>query len=346
MAAFTLTDAKNLSQDKLTNYVIDEFRKSPLLDAMVFDDTVKPQGGQTMSYVYNRVTTLPTAAGRELNTEYTPQEAKTSQVTVNLKVFGGSFSIDRVIAAHETQVLNLVQFQLEQKSKAVRSLFADWFINGDSAENTKAFDGLAKALKGSDTEITLEDSSLLDLSTAASLKANWQSFLYELRQAEKLLDGEPGVIGVNSDLFAVFQSVADLSTQFQQTKSELGTQIVKYGNAIIMNMGDKPGTSTPIIPTDEKTGTTDMYLFRIALDGVHGITPEGNKEPKIYLPDMTRPGAVKTGEVEMVVAMALKATKAAAVLHGIKVVPGVSTTPAASPSRAVYSASFDDITSR
>ena len=49
MAAFTLTQAKNLSQDKLTNYVMDEFRKSPLMDAMVFDDTVKPQGGSTMT---------------------------------------------------------------------------------------------------------------------------------------------------------------------------------------------------------------------------------------------------------------------------------------------------------
>ena len=321
MAAFTLADAKKLSQDKLTNYVVDEFRKSPLLDAMVFDDTAKPQGGNTMTYVYNRVTTLPTAAGRALNSDYTAQEAKTSQITVNLKVFGGSFSMDRVIANYEKQVVDLVKFQLEQKAKAVRALFADWFINGDSSKDATAFDGLTKALKGSKTEITLEDSALLNLSSAADLKANWQSFLYELRQVEKLLDGEPGVIGVNRDLFAVFQSVADLSTQFQQTKSELGTQIVKYGNALIMDMGDKPGTADPIISTDSAKGTTDMYLFRIGLDAVHGITPEGTKEPKIYLPDMTKPGAVKTGEVEMVSAMALKATKAAAVLHGIQVAP-------------------------
>lgn len=39
---------------------------------------------------------------------------------------------------------------------------------------------------------------------------------------------------------------------------------------------------------------------------------------------MTRPGAVKTGEVEMVAAMALKATRSAAVLHGIQVVPATS----------------------
>lgn len=324
MAAFTLAQAKNLSQDKLTSFVIDEFRKSPLLDAMVFDDTVKPQGGTTMTYVYNRVKTLATAAGRALNAEYTPQQADTEQVKVDLKVFGGSFQIDRVIAAYEKQVLDLVQFQLQQKTTAVRALFQDWMINGDSKTSNVSFDGLAKILKGTSTEVTLEDSALLDLSSAAQVKANWQSFLYELRQAEKLLDGEPGVILVNNDLFAVFQSVADLSTQFQQTKNELGTQIVKYGNATIMKMGDKPGTATPIIPTDAAKGTTDMYLFRIGLDAVHGVTPEGTKEPKIYLPDMTRPGAVKTGEVEMVAAMAVKATKSAAVLHGIQVAPAVS----------------------
>ena len=277
MAAFTLAQAKNLSQDKLTNYVIDEFRKSPLMDTMVFDDTVKPQGGSTMTYVYNRVKTLATAAGRELNTEYTAQQADTERVAVNLKVFGGSFQIDRVIANYERQVLDLVKFQLQQKTTATRALFEDWFINGDSGSDTKSFDGLAKALKSSSTEVTLDDSDLLDLSSAATVKANWQSFLYELRQVEKLLDGEPGVIAVNRDLFAVFQSVADLSTQFQQTKTELGTQIVKYGNATIMKMGDKPGTSNPIIPTDTSKGTTDMYLFRIGLDAVHGVTPEGTK---------------------------------------------------------------------
>lgn len=321
MAMFTLAQAKNLSQDKLTNYVIDEFRKSPLLDAMVFDDTVKPQGGSTMTYVYNRVNTMATAAGRAINAEYKPQQADTEQKTVNLKVFGGSFQIDRVLANYEKQVLDLVKFQLDQKTRAVRTLFQDWFINGDSSSDVTAFDGLAKALKGSSTEVTLEDNALLQLDSAANVKANWQSFLYELRQVEKLLDGEPGVIAVNNDLFAVFQSVADLSTQFQQTKSELGTQIVKYGNATIMKLGDKPGTSTPIIPTDATKGTTDMYLFRIGLDAVHGVTPEGTKEPKIFLPDMTRPGAVKTGEVEMVAAMALKATRSAAVLHGIQVAP-------------------------
>lgn len=317
MAAFTLADAKKLSQDKLTAYVIDEFRKSPLLDALVFDDCVKPQGGQSLTYVYNRITTQPTAAGRAINSEYTAQEAKTSQVSVNLKIFGGAFEMDRVLQADERQVVDLLSFQLEQKLKATRALFAHWFINGDSAADATSFDGLDKALTGSTTERKL--TTALDLSSAAAIKQNWEAFLYELRQTVKLMDGAPSIMPVNSDLFAVFQTVADFSTQFTQTRNELGQEIVKYGNTIITDMGDKPGTSTPIIETDTATGTTDLYLCRVGLDGVHGVTPDGQTSPNIYLPNMKDPGAVKKGEVEMVAATALKATRAAAVLRNIKV---------------------------
>ena len=38
-----------------------------------------------------------------------------------------------------------------------------------------------------------------------------------------------------------------------------------------------------------------------------------------YLPDMSAPGEVKKGEVEMVAAVAVKATRAAGVLRGIKI---------------------------
>lgn len=317
MAAFTLADAKKLSQDKLTNYVIDEFRKSPLLDALVFDDCVKPQGGSSLTYVYNRITTQPTAAGRAINSEYTAQEAKTTQVSANLKIFGGSFEMDRVLQNDERQVVDLMSFQLEQKLKATRALFSHWFINGDSTSDATSFDGLDKALTGSTTERKL--TTALDLSSASAIKTNWQEFLYELRQTIKLMDGSPTIMPVNADLFAVFQTIADFSSQFTQTKNDLGSEIVKYGNTIIMNMGDKPGTSDPIIGTATATGTTDLYLCRVGLDGVHGVTPDGQTAPAIYLPNMQLPGAVKKGEVEMVAATVLKATRSAAVLRNIKV---------------------------
>ena len=241
-----------------------------------------------------------------------------------LKVFGGKFGIDRVLQKYEHKVVDLMTFQLEQKIQATRALFADLFINGDSSSDGNAFDGLDKALTGSSTERVL--TTPIDLSSAAKVKENYQAFLWELRQTIKLLDGAPTIMGVNSDMFAVFQSIGDYSTQFQLSRNDLGTDIVKYGNAVIMNMGDKPGTSDPIIENTEKPGSdsnklivTDIYFARIGLDGVHGVTPDGTTGVSTYMPDMKAPGAVKEGEVEMVAAMALKATRAAAVLRGVQI---------------------------
>ena len=321
MAQFTLDDAKNLSQSKLTNHVIDEFRKSPLMDAMVFDDCVKPQGGDSLTYVYNRVSTWPTAEGRDINTEYqTKDVAKTDQVTVNLKIFGGAFDLDRVLINHEKQVItNQLTFQMDQKIKAVRALFNDWFINGDSTSNTKSFDGLDKAIKGTATDYTL--SAILDMSSAEAIEQNWKTFLYYIRQVRKLMDGAPTLMAVNDDMFAAIQTVADYSAQFTATKTDLGSEIVKYGTTTIMAMGDKPGKASQIIETSEADGTSPIYFARLGLDGVHAVTPDGQKAPKTYLPNLSLPGAVKTGEVEMIAAMAVKATKSAAVLRGIKVAP-------------------------
>lgn len=318
--AITLAQAQQLSQSKLTNFVIDEFRKSALLDMLPFDNTVKPQGGKTLAYVYNRVTTLPTAATRALNAEYVAQEAATTQFTANLKVFGGSFEIDRVLAADEEQVLDLVDFELKQKAQATVALFHDLFINGDSATDANAFDGLAKALASSSTEIT--PGTAIDLSTSANIDSNWKAFLDTLRKLRAKLDGAPTVMMMNGDMFAVFQSVMDRAGINLASKTNYGDEVVQWGSALVMALGDKPGTSNPIIPTvasGNTAGETDIYMARLALDGVHGVTPDGEKIVSTYLPNMMLPGAVKKGEVEMVAAMVMKATRSAGVLHKIKI---------------------------
>jgi len=313
----TLAQAKELSQSKLTNYVIDEFRKSPLLDMLPFDNTVLPQGGQTMAYVYNRVTTMPTAANRAINAEYVPQEAATTQQTVNLKIFGGSFQVDRVIANHQKQIVDHVQFQVQQKTQATIALFHDQFINGDSALNGGvAFDGLDKAITGSSTELT--PGANIDLSSSANIDSNWKVFLDYLRKLRARMDQSPTLLMMNLDAFGVFQSVMDRAGINLASKANYGFETVQWGNVLVMPLGDKPGTSNPVIETDEN-GLTSIFAARLSLDGVHGVSPDGNTVVKTYLPNMVAPGAVKTGEVEMVAAMALKATRAAAVLRKFKI---------------------------
>lgn len=312
----TLEQARNLAQDKLSTLIIDEFRKDPLLDMMVFDDVVNPQGGTSLAYVYNRVTTYPTADFRAIGEEYTPQEAQTTPITVYLKVFGGAFEIDRVIAKHYRGLVDHVTFQIQQKIEATKALFADTFINGDSAVNAKAFDGLDKALTGTDTEIVPD--AAIDLSTAEAIKANKELLIYWLDQMLSELNGQPSALLVSRKAYAAIRTAATLLTQFTATKDNLGRTILQYSDIPIIVLGDKPGTTNPIIGADAE-GNTSIYAVRIALDGVHAVSPAGQLPVETYLPNFELPGAVKFGEVEMVTAIALKATKAAGVLRGVKI---------------------------
>ena len=312
----TLEQARNLAQDKLSQHIIDEFRKDPLLDLMIFDDVVNPQGGQSLFYTYNRVTTFPTADFRAIGSEYTPHEAETTPITVQLKVLGGSFEIDRVIAKHYYGLVNHVTFQIQQKIEATKALFRDTFINGDTGTNALSFDGLEKALTGTDTEITPD--AVIDLSTPENIKNNKEALIFWLDQMLSELNGQPSALLVSRKGYAAIKTAATILTQFTSTKDNLGRSILHYGDIPIIPMGDKPGTTDPIIGTDAE-GTTSFYAVRIAQDGVHAVSPAGQLPIETYLPNFTLPGAVKTGEVEMVTAIALKATKAAGVLRGVKI---------------------------
>ena len=314
--ALTLANAQQLSQSKLVQTVIDEFRQSPLLDKLPFDNTVKPQG-KSLAYVYNRVTTLPTAAARAINAEYVAQEAVTSQITANLKIFGGSYQIDRALRANEEQVVDLVMFEQDQKIKATKAMFHDMFINGDSALGAGTqFDGLDKILTGSSTEI---DPGAIALDSAANIKTNWEAFLYQFRKMRAVMDGAPTLYLMNSDMFAAMQVVLDLAGQNTSTKENYGSEVLQWGPSLLMALGDRAGSSNPVIATSGVTGETDIFAVRLGMDGIHGISPEGNGIVNTYLPDFTRVEAVQTGAVEMIAAIALKATRAAAVLRSIKI---------------------------
>ena len=314
----TLEEAKKNTQDKLSPFVIDEFRKSNfLLNNLTFDDCVSPQGGgATMTYGYTRLLTQPTAAFRNVNEEYEPQTVTKQRYTVDLKIFGGSFEIDRVIA-DMGGITNEVTLQMQQKIKAASALFNDTVINGDSAVDSKAFDGLEKAVAGSSTEF--DPGTAIDLSTSDAVDKNYKYFLDALDEFLMGLDGTPSFIGGNTKLIAKIQACARRAGMYQQTQNTLGQQIASYGGIPLVDFGAKPGTNDPVVSTDSGEGTTSLYVARFGLDGFHAVSPSGTLPVRQWLPDYSTAGAVKKGEVELVAAVALKATKAAGVMRKIKV---------------------------
>lgn len=319
--AITLAEAQKNVQDALQMGVIDEFRKSSfLLDNLTFDDAVSPTGGgATLTYAYTRLLTQPTAGFRAINTEYTPSSVTKQRHTVDLKVFGGSFEIDRIIAGMGG-IVDEVDLQIKQKVKAAQALFNDTFINGDSAVDEKAFDGLNKALTGSSTEYNAASiDTAIDLSSSALVTANYQVFLDMIDEFLSGLDGTPSFIAGNTKLISKLRACARRAAMYQVTKTDWGTQVESYGNIPFVDLGTKAGSNIEVVPTDNTAGTTSLYAGRLGLDGLHGVSMAGQSPVNIWLPNFEEAGAVKKGEVEMVAAMALKASKAAGVFRKIKV---------------------------
>ena len=329
--AITLAEAKVGMADKVDQKVVDTFRRSSLLlDKLVFDNAISPgTGGSTLTYGYIQLKTPSTAAVRQINSEYTAGEAKREEKTTKAVVMGGKFQIDRVLIGTAGAVDELA-FQTEQKVKATANYFNNLVINGNKSNSgtgvLNTFDGLDKLLTGTETEIT----STVDVSTEALMNANYNALLDEVDGFLSALDGKPSMLLMNNKMLSKMRSAARRAGYYSKTRDEFGRQVETYNDIPMYDMGKYyNGTNTvDIIPetaaSSSAEGKTDIYAVTIGLDGFHGVSPTGSKVINSYMPDLTKPGAVKDGEVELVAGVALKNTNKAGVLRGIKISPKTS----------------------
>ena len=313
--AVTLAQAKLNVTDDLQAGIIDEFAKSSfLLNNIPFHDCVSPVGGGgTLTYGYTRLITQPTADFRAINSEYTPHEVTKQRYVTDLKVFGGAYEIDRVIA-DMGGIADEVALQASQKVKAASALFSDTIINGDSATNPLAFDGLDVAVTGTDTEYT--PGAVIDLSTTAAIDTNYKAFVDQLDEWIYNLDGVDAIL-CNAKMAAKFRAIARRMGMYQETKNAFGQKVEHYGSIPFVDLGAKAGSNDPIVGIND--GKTSLYAVRFGLDGFHAISMAGQAPVRTWLPDFSTSGAVKKGEVEMIAGCALKSTKAAGAFRDIKV---------------------------
>lgn len=330
--AITLEQFREGRTDHIDKQVIDSFRRNSLLmDKLIWDDTVSPTGGgSTLTYGYLREKTPSIAGTRELNKEYTPQEATREKHSVDVKIFGGAYQIDRVIEGVSGNASEIAR-QTEAKIKATCTAFQKAVIDGDSASEKTTFDGLDKALRATSTEINA--GSYIDISTSAMLDANYKQLLDLLDEFLASLNGRASCIMANTFMITKLKAAARRAGYLTHGEDAFGRKTQCYDDIPFMDMGYYPlvkedGTyeESPVVPIqkrtigkDEVTGLTDIYAPVISLDGFHGVTVEGKGFVSQYLPNLKTPGAVKTGEVELLAAIALKNTRGAAVLRNIKI---------------------------
>lgn len=320
----TLAEAKVGMADKVDQQVVDMFRRSSLLlDRLTFDNAISPgTGGSTLVYGYTQLKTPSTAAVRAINSEYTANEAKREKKTTQAIIMGGSFEVDRVIQDTSGAIDELV-FQADEKIKATANFFTHCVINGTATGTAGTFDGLNKLLQGSSTEYT----ATADLSTSANTDANYNQFLDELDEFISGLDGMPDMLLMNRKMLSKLRGIARRAGYYESTKDDFGRVVETYNGVELMDAGEfYDGSKTVNIVADTAAtasafGTSDIYAVKFGLDAFHGISPTGTKVITSYMPDLTLPGAVKKGEVELVAGIALKNTLKAGHMKGIITAP-------------------------
>ena len=329
----TLKDMKEGMSDKVAQQVVDIFlRESEILQLLQFDNCVSPQGGSTLTYTYIQKKLPSTAAFRALNTEYAASEATVEKKSADLKIFGGKFSMDRVLKQAEGRYNNMA-FQMREKILAAISLFHYTLINGNATTNTDEFDGLDKMLAGTSTEFGTD--AAIDISTMSNLKNN-ADMLYEQLQL-LIKNTQADALLMNASMISKVQTMARILGYKTESEEAFGKKVVSMDGVRFMDLGNhytvassavtansvvKAGISRKVKTTDtaETTGLTDIYAVRFDVnDGFHAASLTGNSAISQYIPDFNQPGAVKDGEVEMVAATVLKNTQHAGVLRNIKI---------------------------
>lgn len=329
--ALTLAEAKVGMRNHIDAQVIDTFRRSSLLlDLLTFDDSLSPgAAGSTLVYGYQRLTTPSTAAVRAINNEYTANEAKRTEYTASPVIFGGSFQLDRVIIDTAGMVDEL-DYQLEQKIRAAVSYFHYLAINGQAASSGSGyvngtFDGLKKMVAGTSTDIA----STVALTDASDLAGNSDAFIDELDAFLTELNGAD-ILLMNGKMLSKVRSAARRAGYYSRTEDAFGRPVENYNGIALMDAGKYWNGSAEVdcVATSAATASaeakTDIYAVKLGLDAFHGISVDGSKMIHTYLPDLTAPGAVKTGEVEMIAGVVLKNSRCAGRLKDIKIGPKTS----------------------
>jgi HK97 family phage major capsid protein len=252
--ALTLAEASKVSNDVLLVGVIETIIKdSPILQALPFIEIV----GNGLTY--NRESTAATASFYDVSDTWTESTPTFTQITATLKIMGGDADIDNYLAATRSNIQDLEAAVTELKAKAVRDLFEDTFISGDSGVNAKAFDGI---------DILCESGQTL------SMGVNGGSLT--LDKLDELVDtvmgGKPELLLMSRRSRRIINKLARTAGTFLETDRDQFGQMAQYYDGIPIGVSD-------YIADDQTVGTSNdcstIYAMQFGEGALAGLTGPG-----------------------------------------------------------------------
>ena len=263
--ALTLAEGAKLSNDILLQGVVETIVKdSPILQELPFIEIV----GNGLTY--NQEKTLPSIDFYDVGDTWAESTPTFDQVTANLKIMGGDADVDNFLKATRSNLQDLESAIIELKAKALRRKFEETFIYGDSATNSKQFDGLR---------------NLIDTTSASDqvIAAGASGATLSLSMLDELIDAIKG--GKPDMLLMSRRSRRKINTLVRAAGGMMETDRDKWGNFVHLWDGIPIGvndwildthTVSSSLETDTTGGTcSTIYAVQLGEGALCGLTAPG-----------------------------------------------------------------------
>jgi hypothetical protein len=269
--ALTLAQASVLGQNQLKDGVIEMF---PEYSIIIGELPFIPVTGN--AYEWRRELTLPGAATRAVNGSWTESTGTFETKSVGLKIYGGEAHVDRFIQQTMGGTNDHIATQTELKVKAVTAKIHGDLINGDSAANPDAFDGIKKRMPAGQIVNAAADKLDVNLDDASR-----NAYLDKLDELVSLVAGGANALYMNATMLRKTRSVARRMGFHDSDRDEFGRVVDFYNGIPLRDIGKNPD-GTEIITNTEPSGaatptndTTSIYAAGYGEDRLAGITNGG-----------------------------------------------------------------------
>lgn len=215
------------------------------------------------AYTYTRESALPGIGFRGVNEAYTASNGVLNPITESLCIAGGDLDVDKFIVT--TMGMGVRSTHEAMKVRALGLAWTAKFLNGDTANDPREFDGLKTRLVG-------------DQKIAAGNTANGSAL--SLAKLDEAIDQtlNPTALVMNKAMARRFSAAARLTSvggYVTYDINELGRRVLAYNGLPILTVDlDHAGAS--ILPFTEAatSGTstaTSIYVVSFGADGVTGL---------------------------------------------------------------------------
>jgi hypothetical protein len=292
-------EALKLTNNDLVSGIVEEIIEKDETFALL--PFVKTEG---KAYVYNRENVLSTVDFLDPNDTVAEGAMTLTEVTTKLRILAGDVDVDNFLAGTMSTVNAQKAIQIAAKAKAMARKFKDAMVNGDSAVDTKSFDGLRKLTVAGQTIAAGANGAALTLSMLDDL-------------LDRVLVGADAIV-MRRGTIRAYRALLRATNGTDAAMIE----IPNYG-APVLGFNGIPILTNDYLPSNEVQGSsgavcTSVYAVRMnEADGFHGLY--GGNDAGFVVEDVgivQNKDATRT-RIKWYTGCALKSTKSVARLSGI-----------------------------